>query len=166
MTAAPALTLRPITEADMPLLFRIYAATREEELAQVPWTPEQKQAFLVMQFNAQHTDYQRNYSDASFDVIEGEDGPVGRLYLHRRENEFCIIDIAILPEHRNAGIGTQFINEVIEEADSLGRPVTIHVERYNPALKLYLRLGFVEVGGNDIYLLMEHQPSHRPTPSN
>ena len=60
MTAAPAITLRPTTESDQPLLARIYAGTREEELASVPWTVEQKMAFLAMQFRAQHVDYHSN----------------------------------------------------------------------------------------------------------
>lgn len=158
MTSAPAITLRPFTTDDLPLLFRIYAGTREQELAAVPWTQEQKVAFLAMQFQAQHADYQKNYPDAAFDIVECEGVPVGRLYLHQRPDEVRIIDIAILPERRSAGLGTALLSGVINDAKSIGKPVTIHVEKYNPALRLYQRLGFVEVGGNDVYLLMERLP--------
>ena len=87
-------------EADLPLLFQIYASTRETELAMVPWTDEQKHQFLVMQFHCQHTDYHQNYPDCAFDIVELDGQPVGRLYLDRRADEFRIVDIAILPPFR------------------------------------------------------------------
>ena len=158
MSQPPAITLRPATEADIPLLFRIYAGTRETELAMFPWTPEQKHEFLVMQFHCQHSDYHQNYADAAFDVVESAGQPVGRLYLHRRAESHHIIDIAILPEHRGAGIGTQLLTDVIAEADRAGKCVAIHVEKHNPALRLYRRLGFVEQGDSDFHFLMEHPP--------
>lgn len=158
MTSTLPITLRPSTEADLPLLKRIYTGTRQEELASVPWTDEEKEAFLTMQFNAQHVYYQNNYAGAAFDIVECEGLPVGRLYLHQSPEEVRIIDIAILPEHRGQGFGTALLNEVISDAATVSKPVTIHVEKYNPALRLYQRLGFIEIGGNDIYLLMERQP--------
>ncbi len=151
-------TLRPATEEDLPLLKRIYAGTRETELAMVPWTDEQKEAFVAMQFHCQHADYHQNYEDAAFDVVERDGVPLGRLYVHQRPDEVRILDIAILPEHRGQGIGTALLGEVLSDASSAGKPVTIHVEKMNPALRLYQRLGFVEVGDNDIYLLMERLP--------
>ena len=158
MTATSPVTLRPATEADLPLLQRIYSGTRQTELANVPWTDEQKETFLAMQFHAQHTDYHQNYADAAFDIVEREGVPVGRLYLQQCPDEVRILDIAILPEHRSQGLGTALLNEVISDAVNVGKPVTIHVEKYNPALRLYQRLGFVEIGGNDVYLLMERLP--------
>ena len=159
MNPAPATTLRPCTEADLPLLFSIYASTRQEELAPVPWTFEQKQVFLAMQFNAQHTDYHKNYPDAAYDVIEGEKSPIGRLYVDRREKEICILDIALLPEYRGKGVGTRLISEILAEAALAKKIVTIHVERNNPALRLYQRFGFTEIDSNEIYLHMERLPA-------
>ncbi len=158
MSQLPAITLRPATDADIPLLFRIYAGTREQELAMLPWTPEQKHEFLAMQFHCQHTDYHQNYAQAAFDVVECEAQPVGRLYLDRRAESHHIIDIAILPEHRGKGIGSRLLEDVIAEAHSLGKLVAIHVEKHNPALRLYQRLGFIERGSSDFHFLMEHPP--------
>ena len=39
-----------------------------------------------------------------------------------------------------------------------GKPVRIHVERFNPALHLYERLGFVKAGDTGVWLLMERAP--------
>jgi ribosomal protein S18 acetylase RimI-like enzyme len=148
-------TFRPIQADDEAVLFQIYASTRQEELAPVPWTAAEKDAFLRMQFNAQHRYYQEQFPDASFQMILLGDRPAGRLYLHRREDEFNIIDIALLPPYRNAGLGTTLLREVLAEADAASNPVRIHVERFNPALRLYERLGFSRIADTGVYFLME-----------
>ncbi len=158
MTTAPPITTRPITDADLPLLERIYASTRTEELAIVPWTDAQKSEFLAMQFRAQHTDYQSRYPDASFRIIEMDGEPAGRLYVHHRVEEIRIIDISLLPEHRGHGIGSFLLESLIRESATCGTPLTIHVERQNPALHLYQRLGFTPIGETGVYLLMRRPP--------
>ncbi len=147
-------SLRPIREEDREHLFRVYASTREEELAQVDWSPEQKEAFLRMQFEAQHAYYQEYYAGAAFQVVELGGEPVGRLYLARWEEEHRIVDIAILPGHRGRGLGTGLLREIIAEADRAGKPASIHVEMNNPARRLYDRLGFVPAGEHGVYVLM------------
>jgi len=147
--------LRPIQPEDLPFLARVYASTRWEELAQTNWTEEQKAAFCQMQFQAQHFHYQKHFGGASFDVIECEGQPIGRLYVARSEKEIRIVDISLLPEHRGAGIGTRFLLALQEEALGEGKALGIHVEKFNPAMKLYERLGFKPVEDQGIYLLMQ-----------
>ncbi len=146
--------LRPITGADMPFLERVYASTRTDELAVTNWSAAQKEAFCRMQFNAQHEHYQRHYSGASFSVIECDEIAVGRLYVDRWTREIRIVDIAILPEHRGRGIGTRLLGNLQEEARFNGKLLSIHVERLNPALRLYERLGFRILEDKGVYLLM------------
>jgi GNAT superfamily N-acetyltransferase len=150
--------LRSVGANDREFLRRVYGSTRENELRLVDWSAEQKDAFIRMQFEAQDTDYRRNYSGASFDVIEAEGQPVGRLYVDRRRDEIRIIDITLLPEHRGRGIGTLLIRGVLNEAATAGKRVSIHVERNNPARRLYERLGFTPVEDRGVYLLMEAAP--------
>jgi len=155
----PGVTLRPITPEDAALLGRIYASTRTEELAPLPWTQAQKAAFLQSQFEAQHAHYQRHYAGAAFSVVERAGVPVGRLYLHRSAGELRIVDISLLPEQRGTGLGEALLREVQEEAREAGLKVSIHVERMNRARRLYERLGFRTVtdeGG--VYLLLEWTP--------
>ena len=150
------IALRPITPEDDSFLARLYASTREQELAQTNWSEEQKAMFCRMQFNAQTADYQRNYPDASFQIIERDGVAAGRLLVLRSdEKKIHVIDIALLPEHRGAGIGTKFLRELQEEARAAGKKLSIHVELFNPARRLYERLGFQQVEEKGMYLLME-----------
>ncbi len=148
-------SLRPIQPEDETLLFEIYASTRTEELALLDWSDAQKEAFLRMQFAAQHQHYQNAFPDARFDIILSGERPIGRLYVHRRPDELHIVDIALLPEHRNQGVGSSLLKELLAEARDAGKRVRIHVERNNPALHLYERLGFNRIGDTGIYFLME-----------
>jgi ribosomal protein S18 acetylase RimI-like enzyme len=152
--AAAGLSFRPITAVDLPFLFAVYASTRAEELAPVPWTDTQKTAFLTQQFNAQHTDYQHNYVRAEWLVVMRAGTSVGRLYIDRNAREHSVIDIALLPEHRGHGIGGAIMRDLMDEAQAAGKPLTIYVEKYNPALRLYRRLGFQTVEDKGVYDLM------------
>jgi ribosomal protein S18 acetylase RimI-like enzyme len=152
------LTFRPITEDDMDFLYRVYASTRQEELELTDWDNTQKKAFLKMQFNAQHTHYQQHYPTAYYQLILLNKTPIGRLYLDRMEEEFRLIDIALLPEHRNKGIGTGLIKDVMAEAAKEKKPVRIHVEEFNPSLRLYERLNFTKIEMRGVYWFMEWHP--------
>jgi GNAT superfamily N-acetyltransferase len=155
VTALGAPALRPASEHDAELLFRIYASTREEELAPVPWDEPTKEAFLRMQFAAQDRHYREVFPDARYDLIVHGEEAIGRLYVDDGAEAILIVDLALLPEHRGRGIGTALLEQVIGEADAAGKPVRIHVERFNPAQRLYARLGFREVADHGVYLLME-----------
>lgn len=156
--------LRPIGPEDMPFLLRLYRSTREEELAMVvDWSDEQKDWFILMQFNAQHTWYQEHYVGATFDVVLVDGEPAGRLYVHRREKEIRLVDISFLPELRGRGLGTGLLRDLCAEAEAAGKPLTIHVEKYNPAMRLYERLGFSRIDETGPYDLMEWRPATAPS---
>lgn len=145
-------------DADRDFLLRLYSSTREEELAQVAWSVEEKATFLLQQFVAQSAWWEEQYVGSTFDIIEVDGLAAGRLYVHRAPSEHRIVDIALLPEYRGRGIGTQLLTGVIAEADCAARSVSIHVEVFNPARRLYDRLGFVQIEDKGVYLLMERAP--------
>jgi ribosomal protein S18 acetylase RimI-like enzyme len=155
---AQAVALRPIEPGDLDFLYRLYASTRQDELAVVDWDEVQKESFLQMQFAAQHAYYMEHFAGASFQVMLLDGEPVGRLYVDRRPDEVRIIDIALLPAYRSRGIGTRYIREILAEGMAAGVPVRIHVEQYNPALRLYHRLGFRPIRDEGVYYLMEWAP--------
>jgi ribosomal protein S18 acetylase RimI-like enzyme len=151
-------TLRPVCAGDEPFLFDLYASTRLEELAPVGWSAELRARFLRWQFNAQQRFYQVAYTGADSQVIVLDDRPIGRLYVVRMEDEIRVVDIAILPEYRNAGIGSRLLGDLFDEATQAGKPVRIHVKKVNPALRLYQRLGFAIVDDRGVYWFMERAP--------
>ena len=146
--------LRPITPEDESFLAGVYASTRAEELLVTNWSDQEKALFCRHQFDAQTAHYTANYSGVSFEIIERGGVPVGRLYVARWEKEIRIVDITLLPEHRGAGIGTKLLKELQEEAKGAGKKLSIHVERLNPAMLLYQRLGFQQVEDKGVYLLL------------
>jgi ribosomal protein S18 acetylase RimI-like enzyme len=150
-----AISLRPIEDGDREFLLRVYASTRAEELAQIPWSEEAKARFLLFQFEAQHGHYQKHYPHAQFLVISVHGTQVGRLYVDREAAAMRMIDIALLPEHRCGGIGRLLIRELIDEAFAAGKPLSLHVEQVNPAQRLYERLGFRTIRHSGVYFLME-----------
>ena len=147
-------SLRPATPADRDLLFRVYASTREEELAPVPWPAEAKEAFLRQQFDAQDAWWRTHYVGATFEVAVVDGRDAGRLYLWEGPSEIRIVDVALLPEARGGGAGRRLIRDVQRRAMAAGKSVTIHVERMNPALALYERLGFRLVEDKGVYLFL------------
>ena len=159
--SARGIELRPLTDDDEELSYRVYAETRTEELAPLGWDEATREAFLRMQHAAQRRHYLTHFGDASFQVILFRGEPAGRLYVGRWDQEIHLIDIALLPEHRGAGIGSYLIQGLLDEAAAAGKPVRIHVEQFNRALGLYERLGFRKIGENGIYWLMEWSPPTR-----
>lgn len=158
MTSEKKITLRPVTAADEEFLFAVYASTRAEELARVPWSMEQKDAFARMQFAAQQQHYPAQHPHADHDVISADGVSVGRIYLDRSQG-LHILDITILPQHRGAGVGSQVLRQILDEAARRSVPVTIYVENFNPSLRLFQRLGFQVAEEDGFQLLLKKTPS-------
>ncbi len=158
------ITLRTATGADREFLCRVYAASREDEMALVSWDAAQKDAFLRMQFAAQDQYYREHYVTAHFQVILCDGEPVGRLYVDRWPDEIRVMDIAVLPSYRGKGIGTFLMSQILAEGERAGLRVSIHVEQFNPAQHFYTRLGFRITDTHGLYYLMEWTPA-RPAGS-
>lgn len=145
-----------MTPADEPFLLRVYASTRAAELAAVPWSEAEKDKFVAMQFEAQRADYERRFPDANHSVILSGGVPVGRIWIDRASSEIRLLDVALLTDHRNQGIGTDLVRELIDEARAAALPLRHSVYKSNrDALRLYERLGFHVVEDFDAYVLME-----------
>jgi ribosomal protein S18 acetylase RimI-like enzyme len=147
-------SLRVATAVDRDFLFRVYASTREE-LALVPWPPAAKDAFLRQQFEARARDYEARFGDAERAVVLRDGEPVGQLWVLRSREEVRMLDVALLPEHRGAGLGTRLVTELLAEGRARGVPVRLQVLADSPARRLYERLGFHPVGAAGVYQHME-----------
>jgi ribosomal protein S18 acetylase RimI-like enzyme len=151
------LEFRRITETDLPFLAALYASTRTDELAVTGWSEAAKAQFLDMQFRAQHAHYQQYYPQADWLLMMRTGAEIGRLYLERWPSQHCIIDIAFLPDDRGKGLGEALLRDLLDEAAAAGKDVSIHVEKFNPAMRLYKRLGFATVEDKGVYDLMRWQ---------
>lgn len=140
----------------------VYASTRAEEMAAVPWSDDQKNEFVAHQFTAQSRHYAQHYSGMTSDVVLVNGAAAGRLLVARWSNEIRVVDIALLPEFRGRGAGTTLLRKLQEEAAAAGKSLTIHVEKFNPALRLYERLGFAAIEDKEVYVLMKWEPECLP----
>lgn len=154
-----AISLRPVAQEDAELLYEIYASTRADELAQVPWSEEQLKVFLKMQLGARDQSYRMHYTEIDDRIILFEDQRIGRLIVARTEEEIRLADVALLPEHRSKGVGAVLIKDLMTEADRALRPIRLQVEKPNAAARrLYERMGFATTGENITHFQMEYQP--------
>jgi ribosomal protein S18 acetylase RimI-like enzyme len=151
-------TLRDTRPEDQAFLLEVYATTRAAEMALAPWTEEQREAFVGMQFNAQDSYYRAEFPRASYQVILDDGEQVGRMYVLREEEEIRILDITVLPKHRNSGIGTGLLRELLVEGAGTGKPVRIWVEHFNPSQRLFERLGFSRIQEDGFNCLLECRP--------
>jgi GNAT superfamily N-acetyltransferase len=149
---------RPAVDEDLGFLALVYASTRLEEVARTGWPPEAQRQFLAHQFDAQHRHYRQHYPAAEWLVIEREGVPIGRLYIEEWSDQIRLIDIALLPDHRGGGSGSAILSDLMDLAGAARKPLTIHVEKNNPAMRLYRRLGFARIDEHGVYDLMEWRP--------
>ncbi|MBF0621634.1 MAG: GNAT family N-acetyltransferase [Magnetococcales bacterium] len=164
------IVLRPLEEEkDLLFLQYLYDTTRHWEMVQIQqaenWTTGEIIAFLINQFTLQHRQYMDNYPKAEHHIIECNSLPIGRLYVETQKHEIRIIDIALVPEYQQQGIGGRLIQRALKRGENLGLPVSIHVENNNPAMTLYQRLGFKKIDEVGIYHLMRWHPDDRESDS-
>lgn len=153
------LDLRGELAGDADFVVELYADTRREELAPLPWPESTKRDFLASQCRLQRDHYRQHYAGAEFLLIGHGDASVGRLYVHATAREIRIMDIALLEAWRGRGIGTTLVRSVQELALERGIAVTLHVEPANPAQRLYGRLGFALIENRGVYDFLGWMPS-------
>lgn len=75
-------------------------------------------------------------------IIMKENKDIGLLKMDKSAIPWKLIQIQLLPEYQNNGIGFSLLNSIIEEAEAASVSVELSVLRKNPALGLYLKVGF------------------------
>jgi ribosomal protein S18 acetylase RimI-like enzyme len=160
--AAPRVELRRVAPADDEFLLEVYASTRADEMARVDWSDDVKRAFLKSQAEAQRTDYGSNYPGADYHIVLVDGRAAGRLWVARNGEEIHLLDIALLPEFQNRGVGKILLGSLIEESERVRLPLRHTVFLYNTeATRFYERLGFVKYGEmmGGMYINMERLPA-------
>ena len=149
------ITLRPVNADDEGFLFGLYRSVHEQTFASLNVPEEQKTSLLRMQFNAQRQQYRSQYPGADFDLVLCDGVSAGCMSALRGPDEFVLIDIALLPEYRNGGIGKELVAKLIRHAQDEKKTLTAHVRSDNPAWRLWQRLGFEAVSDDDVYLRIQ-----------
>ena len=160
------LSFRPVESQDSAFLLSLFASAREKELETLDWDGAQRDAFLEMQFNAQQNHYQNHFPQREHQIVLLDNRPIGMMDISRDSQEIRVLDIILLPENRNAGIGTLLMNHLLEDSDRSTRPVRLYVEKFNPVLSLYTRLGFQTIVDTGVHYHMERLPGQKQSPQN
>jgi ribosomal protein S18 acetylase RimI-like enzyme len=156
----PGISLRPVTDADQEFLIGVYAGTRADELAQTDWDDSQKDAFIRWQYAMQKQEYEARYPDARYDMILVDGVPAGRIWVGADEMQIRLLDIAIIPEFQNRGVGTHLLRQLMDEAVRDNKPLRHMVFVLNQgAFRFYERLGFKTIEDVGGYLHMEWLPN-------
>jgi len=140
-----ALSLRPYRTDDQNFLFKLYAATRQQEISAWGWSSAQQEAFLRMQFNAQQQSYGMTYADADHQIVVFDDNPIGRILVLRKPEAALLVDIALLPEYRSRGIGAAGpgTDRAMQQKQSCSQAASV---KNHPAQRLYERLDSARPG--------------------
>jgi len=148
--------LRPVSESDDQFLLGVYASTREEELSQAEWAEGQKEMFLRWQFDLQRREYGVRFPDAAYHVIVVDQHPAGRIWVGTDDEQIRLLDIALLPEFQNRGVGTALLRRLMQEASKQGKALRHMVfVLNNDAHRFYERLGFSIIEEFGAYKHME-----------
>jgi ribosomal protein S18 acetylase RimI-like enzyme len=135
-------TLRSVRPEEDALQRAVYASTRAQELASTGWPSAFCEAFIDVQHRAQQSHYRQHFPQALNQFILVGADVAGRLWTDLRPDALHILDITLLPEFRNQGLGTRCLIDLQQRAQDIGRTLSIQVELHNPARQLYERLGF------------------------
>lgn len=152
--------LRPVAESDNDFLLTVYGSTREDELAQTDWTVDQKKVFLRWQLDLQRREYESRFPDGEYRVILVDQQPAGRIWVGADEQQIRLLDIALLPEFQNRGVGTTLLQRLMARANNEGKALRHMVfVLNNNADRFYLRLGFKKIEDFGAYKHMEWRPT-------
>lgn len=155
------IAVRPEQPQDEVFLFELYASTRQEELDAWNWPPEMRSAFLTLQFKASQG-YRQAFPDAEFQIVQFNGVKAGRMIVHRTPEELRIVNIALLPQFRNSGIGSALLQKNFDEAAATKKPLRLRVLKGSRAVRFYERLGFVKTGETELHLEMTWRASAAP----
>lgn len=157
--AAVNVSLRPVTPADREFLIAVYGGTRAQELAQVAWDEGQKEAFVRWQFERQQEDYEQRYPNARYDIILVDGVPAGRIWVGIDDKQIRLLDIAVMEQFQNRGVGTILLRQLMDEATREGKVLRHMVFVLNDnAHRFYERLGFTTIEDLGGYKHMEWTP--------
>jgi GNAT superfamily N-acetyltransferase len=152
------ISLRPATTEDEGFLLAVFKSSRGDDLRELGWDEGRVGEFLGMQFEAQQRLFKNDYQRADDQIVLCEQQPAGRLTVERRDHEIRCVEVALVPAHRNTGIGTFLVRQLQDEAKLANKPLRLGVIRFSRAVSLFERLGFARTSETGTHFQMEWLP--------
>jgi ribosomal protein S18 acetylase RimI-like enzyme len=152
---------RTAAEEDQPFLQRLLLERTAQELPldHLPAPIRDEVLRLQAGLRLQST---KNYANGSSEIIVAGAEPAGWILWAATGEELRLVEVAVLAAYRGRGIGTAAINQLIAVANLAGKPVRLRVNVTNAgAVRLYERLGFRRIGGDEVQHEMERPAAPR-----
>ena len=156
--SSESITTRSVQPEDQSFLLELYKSSRGDDLRGLGWDEQRISEFLDMQYEAQQNFYDSDYRDAANELILLAEKPIGRMMIESRPHEIRCIDLGLLPEYREHGLGTEIIQKLQEKARREKKPLRLQVIRFSRAVNLFDRLGFVRTSETGTHFQMEWTP--------
>ena len=152
---------RPAAEEDDAFLFGLFKAVRSPAFAAASAMPAAQLDLLMrIQYAAQKQSYGAEYPGSDHQVVLVDGNAAGRIWTCRAPGEHRLVDIALLPEYQNRGIGALLVKEAIAEAGRSGVPLRCSVALSNTAsLRFHQRLGFRILSQDEVYAQLSVEPA-------
>lgn len=145
---------------DEAFLRRLVIDTVARELGADAWPEPMRAHLLGIQFEGRRHSHRANYPGSVSEVIEADGEDAGWIVMTTMPHEVRLVEIMVAEAFRGKGIGSAVIGEVLAAAESAGKPARLHVNVTNSAaIRLYERLGFRRIDGDEVQQLMERSLS-------
>ena len=107
--------------------------------------------------------FENKWAHARFAILLVDGEPCGVADVENQTEKILIHELVIHTHFQEKGIGTVFLQQVIERAKALNVPVRLQVLLKNRAIALYQRLGFREFDSTETHILMEWNEHYAPS---
>lgn len=142
-------SIRPLTEQDEPFLWQmLYEAAHLEEEGNLTVQDTMNNPDLAKYVK----DWGRKDDSGFVAILESSNQPVGAAWLRLLtggnkgygyvNEQTPELAIAILPQYRNKGIGTQLLTHLLAAAKTSYPSISLSTRATNPAVSLYKRFGW------------------------
>ncbi len=148
----------PLSSDDPGIGDDVHRALLADDWADSGMRAGQLKKLIEVQVVARKRQYSAEHSGGRDVGIQVDGDVVGRLLLDLDDDTvpaesapIVLVDIAVHPERQRQGIGGEVLRALLATAAATDRPVELSALFGTPALRWYLGLGFVDVGGDALY---------------
>ena len=155
---------RPSSPGDEPFVRELILKSAEEELLAASWPEPMRSHLLEIQYSGRVQSLRSRFPGIEETIAVVDGAPVGWFAKAVLEDEIRWLDLIVAADWRGRGVGTAVLTSAMDEASRCGKAARFSVRAANAgAIRLYERLGFRRIGGDEINYLMEYLPTHGGT---